>query len=126
MITQPFSGAADEALCGRLDAVLDAERTALLSGNEEDLSRAEREKASLIDALLGSRGPAPQSVRAAAPERLRALAAKNRLNGQLIAVRLGMVHRSLEFLDGFTGRTCVYGPDGVTHPHPRQTLSSRI
>lgn len=126
MITLPQSGSPDDALCERLDAALDAERAALLSGKEEDLSHAEREKALLLDGLLGTDRTVMRPADSVAPGRLHVLASKNRLNGQLIAARLAAVQRRREFLDGFTGRACTYGPDGVTHPHSRPTLSSRI
>jgi flagellar biosynthesis/type III secretory pathway chaperone len=125
-----------DALLERVSAALDAERAALMSGDEERLSRAEREKSSLIDALLGEKGakgpgspdpssPAPFSG-PAARSRLRELAGKNRLNGLLIAERLGEVQRRRQFFERIAGRDSVYGPDGVTRPASTSQLSSRI
>ncbi|MGQ0509173.1 MAG: hypothetical protein ACT4P9_01045 [Betaproteobacteria bacterium] len=126
MITLPRPGAAEEALFERLNEALDAERSALLLGNEEELSRAEREKASLIDCLLGPDGTASAQARFAAPARLRDLAEKNHLNGLLIAERLGEVRQRRQFLDSLAGRADLYGPDGVTRAYAGATLSSRI
>lgn len=105
--------AAQQALLERFDAALDAERAALMAGDEEALARAEREKSSLIDALLGQEQASPPS---AARQRLRELAAKNRLNGLLIAERLAEVQRRRQFFERLAGRDSVYGPDGVTRP----------
>lgn len=122
-----------DALLERVSAALDAERAALMSGDEERLSRAEREKSSLIDALLGLERAAPPRAGPAAPERprdfndrLRELAGKNRLNGLLIAERLGEVRRRRQFFERIAGRDSVYGPDGVTRPASATQLSSRI
>jgi hypothetical protein len=126
LITLPRSLAAEDALLERFDAALDAERSALISGDEERLSRAEREKSLLIDALLGMDGAASQRADPAARARLRGLAAKNRLNGTLIAERLGEVQRRRQFFERIAGRDSVYGPDGVTRPASAPKLSSRI
>ncbi len=132
MITLPRPLAADDALLERCDAALDAERAALISGDEERLARAEREKSSLIDALLGlgkkwKKGPGSIDPSSLAPfSRLRELAGKNRLNGLLIAERLGEVQRRRQFFERVAGRDSIYGPDGVTRPASAANLSSRI
>ena len=135
MITLPRLVAADDALLERVGAALDAERAALILGDEESLSRAEREKSSLIDALLGfetKKGPGSIDSSSLAPfsrdfqDRLRELANKNRLNGLLIAERLGEVQRRRQFFERIAGRDSVYGPDGVTRPACASQLSSRI
>jgi hypothetical protein len=126
LITLPRPVAADDALFERFDAALDAERAALILGDEEHLSRAEREKSSLIDALLGLHGVAPPRTGPAARARLRELAGKNRLNGLLIAERLGEVQRRRQFFERIAGRDSVYGPDGVTRPASAAQFSSRI
>lgn len=111
-----MQGGVDDSLLDRFGAALDAERTALMLGDEEQLSRAEREKASLIDAVVAlDRTRAPIAGAAALP-RLRELADKNRLNGLLIAERLGEVQRRRQFFERIAGRGSVYGPDGVTRP----------
>ena len=133
MITLPRPIAADDALLERFDAALDAERAALILGDEDRLSRAEREKSSLLDALLGLDGAVPPRAGPVAPEsardlqdRLRDIAGKNRLNGLLIAERLGEVQRRRQFFERVAGRDSVYGPDGVTRPASASQLSSRI
>lgn len=106
----------DDSLLERFGTALDAERAALMSGDEEQLSRAEREKASLIDTLVTfDRTRAPIAGADALP-RLRELADKNRLNGLLIAERLGEVQRRRQFFEHAAGRGSVYGRDGVTRP----------
>ena len=134
MITLPRIPAADDALLDRLGATLDAERAALMAGDEERLSRAERAKASLLDALSRSdeeKGPGSinsinSSFSPAARARLRELADKNRLNGQLIAERLGEVQRRRQFFERIAGRDCVYGPDGGLCAASAPQSSSRI
>lgn len=118
-------GGIDASLLERFEAALDAERAALMLGDEEQLSRAEREKASLIDTLVAfdpTRSPAPG---AAARTRLRELAGKNRLNGLLIAERLGEVQRRRQFFERVAGRGDVYGPDGITRPAGASQSTSR-
>jgi flagellar biosynthesis/type III secretory pathway chaperone len=144
LITLPRAPAADDTLLERVSAALDAERDALMAGDEDRLSQAEREKASLLEALSRSdeqkKGPgsinsssfnssslAPfSSFSPAARARLRELADKNRLNGLLIAERLGEVQRRRQFFERIAGRDSVYGPDGITRPASVSNLSSRI
>lgn len=126
MITLADRRAADareqDALLERIDGVLDAERAALLAGDEDRLSLAERQKASLLEAL--SRwDAAPRGTERA---RLRELADKNRLNGMLIAERLGEVQRRRQFFERLAGRDSIYGADGVTRPATAAQRSSRI
>ena len=125
-------GRVEAALLDRVDAALDAERDALMLGDEDRLARAEREKSSLMDTLaalqektgpgsinagLGSpSNPVASSLAPATNARLRELADKNRLNGLLIAERLGEVQRRRQFFERVAGRGSVYGPDGVTRP----------
>lgn len=112
MITLPERGPGMEALLDHLELALDAEREALLSGDEDRLARAEREKAALMDRLAKMRDDGAPAANA----RLRDLAGKNRLNGVLIAERLGDVQRRRQFFEHLAGRASIYGPDGVTRP----------
>jgi hypothetical protein len=135
LITLPRAPAADDTLLERVSAALDAERGALIAGDEERLSAAEREKSLLIDALL-KKGPGSINSSSsltpfspfppAARAQLRELADKNRLNGLLIAERLGEVQRRRQFFERIAGRDSVYGPDGITRPASVSNLSSRI
>ena len=131
MITLPRVPAADDTLLERVSAALDAERAALILGDEDRLARAEREKASLIDTLVAfdnKKGPGsinPSSVVPFSRARLRELAGKNRLNGLLIAERLGEVQRRRQFFERIAGRDSVYGPDGITRPASVSNSSSR-
>ena len=106
----------DVELLQRFSAALDAERAALILGDEERLASAEREKSSLIDTLLGQNGatlrPAGSDAQARILSRLRELADKNRLNGLLIVERLGEVQSRRQFFERIAGRDSVYGPDG--------------
>ena len=114
MITLPRLAAADAALLGRFGAALDAEREALLAGDEERLARAEREKSELIDALLALDAGAAKRAEPELRAQLGALADRNRRNGLLIAERLGEVQRRRQFFERIAGRDGVYGRDGVT------------
>ena len=136
-------GRVEDALLDRVDAALDAEREALMLGDEDRLARAEREKSSLMDALVArqedKKGPgsintglgnasnlATSSPAPVANARLRELADKNRLNGLLIAERLGEVQRRRQFFERVAGRGSVYGPDGITRPACASQSTSRI
>lgn len=114
MITLTRPQTADAALLGRFGAVLDAEREALLAGDEDRLARAEREKSELIDALIALDARAGKRIDRALTAQLRALAHRNRGNGLLIAERLGEVQRRRQFFERIAGRDGVYGRDGVT------------
>lgn len=116
MITLPQPPLPDGAQLDRFDAVLDAERAALVIGDEERIAQVEREKAALLDALVGQNRAASPRLDAALRSRLRELADKNRLNGLLIAERLSDVQRRQQFFARIAGRDLVYGPDGVTRP----------
>jgi len=117
----------EPALLARFGAALDAEREALLSGDEEFLTKATREKSLLVDALMAlDRQVSPRRASPAARTRLRQLAEQNRLNALLIAERLGEVQRRRQFFERLSGRVGVYGPDGVTLPASAPRLSARI
>lgn len=118
--------AAESALLARFDAALDAERDALLSGEEQRLTEAARAKSFLVDALVALEQATPRRDDPAAQARLRGLADKNRLNGLLVAERLGEVQRRRQFFERIAGRESVYGPDGVTLPASAPRLSARI
>ena len=124
MITLPPSAAS--ALLERFDAALDAEREALLDGEEQRLAQAASAKSLLVDALIALGPAASGRADPAAQARLREIAAKNRRNGLIIAERLGEVQRRRQFFERIAGRDSVYGPDGVTLPVSVRTLSARI
>ena len=126
MITLPRLAAADVALLERFDAALDAEREALLAGDENRLERAEREKSGLINALLALDADAAKRAEPKLQARFGALAEKNRRNGLLIAERLGEVQRRRQFFERIAGRDGVYGRDGVTLAGFSPRLSARI
>ncbi|MFY9317748.1 MAG: hypothetical protein WAO95_19590 [Burkholderiales bacterium] len=115
-----------DALLDRIGAALDAERAALLAGDEERLSLAEREKATLLEALSRADEAAPRRPGRSEQARLRELADRNRLNGLLISERLGEVQRRRQFFEHMAGRDSIYGADGVTRPAAPSNLSSRI
>lgn len=127
-MTRPPSSAAAErtTLLERFDAALDAERDALLAGADEPLAQAARAKSQLVDAIIALDQAAPRSAGSAMQAHLRGLAEKNRLNGLLIAERLGEVQRRRQFFERAAGREGVYGPDGVTVPASAPRLSARI
>jgi hypothetical protein len=72
-------------------------------------------------ALHGGHAPQANAARRA---RLRELADKNRLNGLLIAERLGEVRCRRQFFERIAGRESIYGPDGVTRTASASRLSS--
>ena len=127
-MTRPTAPAAasQSTLLKRFEAALDAERDALLAGAEERLAQATRTKSLLVDAIIALDQTAALNTGSDAQTQLRALAEKNRLNGLLIAERLGEVQRRRQFFEHAAGRNGVYGPDGVTVPASAPRLSARI
>ena len=113
------------ALLERFDAALDAERGALLSGEEQRLAQATRAKAALVEALVAE-GRAGSQAGPAIQRRLRELADKNRINGLLIAERISDVQGRRQFFERIAGRDSVYGRDGVTLPTSTPRWSARI
>lgn len=129
MITLPAppANAEESALLVRFGAALDAEREALLAGEEESLTRATSEKSLLVDALMAlDQQASPRRAAPAARAQLRQLADQNRLNALLIAERLGEVQRRRQFFERLAGRDSVYGPDGVTLAASGPRISARI
>ncbi|MBI3375647.1 MAG: hypothetical protein HY017_28360 [Betaproteobacteria bacterium] len=126
MITLTRPNAEGATLFERFGAALDAEREALLAGDEDRLARAEREKSDLVDALMAWDADAAKRIDPALKAQLRALADTNRRNGLLIAERLGEVQRRRQFFERIAGRDGVYGRDGVTLGGFAPRLSARI
>lgn len=131
--------ATEAATIARFVELLATEQTALTQGNTDDLTRIAAEKEPLVDNLqrLGRRRsdllaalnlPSDRSGMAAwaagnpdassAWEETLALAARardlNRLNGELIQMRLQYNSRVLEILQRNTAALDLYGPDGKT------------
>lgn len=115
----PSSPAEAGALLGRLSALLDEERSALLALDHERVQALADAKAELGDALRAL-GPALQAADAAEIERLRGAARRNQL---LLVHARDCVRQALGVLTGEASPT--YGSDSVRAPAEGVRLNLR-
>ena len=142
---------AEAELIARFVALLEAEQTALTQGNVDELARLSAEKEPLAadlqrlgrqrnDHLVSLMLSADRQVKSAWAagkpdasstwEKTLALAARardiNRLNGELIQMRLQYNSRLLEILQRNTAALDLYGPDGKTSGPGGQRIDDAV